>query len=60
MLDMPCREVQQSALHGVGHDGRYLERQAAIDQRIERFIAEKNSDTELVNYARAAARGMVQ
>ena len=60
MLDMPCREVQQSALHGIGHDGRYLERQAAIDQRIERFIAEKNSDTELVNYARAAACGMVQ
>jgi hypothetical protein len=60
MLDMPCREVQRSALHGIGHDGRYLERQAAIDQRIERFIAAKNSDTELVNYARAAARGMVQ
>ena len=60
MLDMPCREVQRSALHGIGHDGRYLERQAAIDQRIDRFITEKRGDADLVEYARAAARGMVQ
>lgn len=60
MLDMPCREVQRSALHGIGHDGRYLERQEAIDQRIARFIAATKDDMELVDYARAAARGMVQ
>ncbi len=60
MLDMPCREVQRSALHGIGHDGRYMERQAAIDQRIDRFIADKRGDADLVDYARAAARGMVQ
>jgi hypothetical protein len=60
MLDMPCHEVQRSALHGIGHDGRYMERQAAIDQRIDRFIADKRGDADLVDYARAAARGMVQ
>jgi len=60
MLDMPCREVQRSALHGIGHDGRYMERQAAIDQRIDRFIADKRGDADLVDYARAAARGRVQ
>lgn len=60
MLDMPYREVKRSALHGIGHDGRYLERQAAIDQRITRFIASVKDDVDLVHYARAAARGMVQ
>ncbi len=60
MLDMPCREVQRSALHGIGHDGRYLQRQEAIDERIARFIAATKDDSELVDYARAAARGMVQ
>lgn len=60
MLDMPYRQVQRSALHGIGHEGRYLERQAAIDQRIARFVVAKKDDTELVNYAHAAACGMVQ
>jgi hypothetical protein len=60
MLDMPFREVQRSALHGIGHDGRYLQRQAAIDERIARFIAATKDDVDLVEYARAAARGMVQ
>jgi hypothetical protein len=60
MLDMPYREVQRSALHGIGHNGRYLERQTAIDQRIARFVATTKDDTELANYARAAACGMVQ
>ena len=60
MLDMPCREVQRSALHGIGHDGRYLERQVAIDERIARFIAATKDDADLVEYAHAAARGMVQ
>jgi hypothetical protein len=60
MLDMPCREVQRSALYGIGHNGNELERQAAIDQRIARFVAATKDDMELVNYARAAACGMVQ
>ena len=60
MLDMPCREVQRSALCAIAHDGLYLERQAAIDRRIDRFIAVKKGDADLVEYARAAVRSMVQ
>lgn len=60
MLDMPFREVQRSALHGIGHTVHDLQRKEAIDQRIARFITTVPNDAELVNYARAAADGMVQ
>jgi len=60
MLDIPCREVQRSALHGIGHSVRYLQRDEVVRQRIARFVDAVKDDTELVNYARAAADGMVQ
>lgn len=60
MLDMPFREVQRSALHGIGHTVHDLQRKEAIDQRIARFVTTVAQDAELVNYARAAADGMVQ
>ena len=61
MLDVPCREVQVAALHGIGHCGRYLERQDAIDRTVEAFIrAVDPDDLELKNYADAARRGCVQ
>lgn len=60
MLDMPFREVRRSALHGIGHAVPYLQRDQVIKKRIARFINEVKTDTELVNYARAAADGRVQ
>jgi hypothetical protein len=60
MLDMPCREVRRSALHGIGHAVRYLQRDEAVKQRIARCIDAVKGDAELVDYARAAADGMVQ
>jgi hypothetical protein len=61
MLDMPCREVQIAALHGIGHDGRDLQRPPGIlNERVERFIRQVRDDDELITYARAAASGMVQ
>ncbi|SFU83523.1 hypothetical protein SAMN05216350_10644 [Polaromonas sp. YR568] len=60
MLDMPCREVQRSALHGIGHSVRYLQRDEVVRQRIARFVDTVKGDIELVNYALAAADGMVQ
>jgi hypothetical protein len=61
MLDVPCREVQVAALHGIGHCGCDLERQDIIDGTVEAFIRsiDKN-DQELKNYADAARRGCVQ
>jgi hypothetical protein len=61
MLDVPCREVQVAALHGIGHCGPYLERQETIDRTIEGYIRslDKN-DRELKDYADAARRGCVQ
>jgi hypothetical protein len=61
MLSNPCREVKISALHGIGHDKRYMLRDAEIDERIEQFIRQIDpEDEELKNYARAAKAGMVQ
>jgi hypothetical protein len=61
MLNNPCREVQISALHGIGHEKRYLQRDAEINARMERFIRQINpTDTELRAYAQAAQYGMVQ
>lgn len=61
MLEVPCREVQVSALHGIGHEGRYLQRPRELQERVELFIRSVPAhDEELKNYARAAAQGMVQ
>jgi hypothetical protein len=60
MLDMPCREVQRSALHGIGHSVRELKRDEVVKQRIASFVDVVKGDAELVNYAHAAANGMVQ
>lgn len=61
MLGSPFRAVQISALHGIGHNKRYLERDALVDGRIDAFIRELDkSDVELKNYALAARSGMVQ
>lgn len=61
MLDVPCRQVQVAALHGIGHCGRYLERQDAIDRTVEAFIRSiETDDHELKDYADAARRGCVQ
>ncbi|MDP2448001.1 MAG: hypothetical protein Q8M93_11735 [Polaromonas sp.] len=60
MLDVPCREVQVAALHGIGHEVHALQREDIVERRIARFIEAARDDTELVAYARAAASGMVQ
>lgn len=61
MLDVPCREVQVAALHGIGHCGGDLDRQDVIDRTVEAFIRTiGNDDRELKNYADAARRGCVQ
>ncbi|MGA0611272.1 hypothetical protein [Caldimonas sp. KR1-144] len=61
MLDVPCREVQVAALHGIGHCGRHLERQDIIDRIVEAFIRSiDKADQELKDYADAARRGCVQ
>lgn len=61
MLEVPCRDVQVSALHGIGHEGRALLRPRELQERVEQFIRSVPAhDEELKNYARAAARGMVQ
>lgn len=61
MLDVPCREVQMAALHGIGHEGHVLDRRQAIDARIERFLrGVAPDDTALREYAQAARLGMVQ
>lgn len=61
MLQMPWREVQVAALHGIGHKLRYLDRQGEIDNTVVAFIRSiAPNDTELKNYAEAARQGMVQ
>jgi hypothetical protein len=61
MLGNPCRKVQISALHGIGHEKRYLQRDAEIDARVDQFIRQIDAaDEELKNYAHAAKAGMVQ
>ena len=59
MLDMPYREVQIAALHGIGHD---VDAKAdAVDQIISAFIRRLGKkDEELENYAQAVRRGCVQ
>ncbi|MES2608850.1 MAG: hypothetical protein V4679_01350 [Pseudomonadota bacterium] len=61
MLDVPCRDVQVSALHGIGHEGRALLRPRELQERVKQFIRSVPAhDEELRNYAGAAAQGMVQ
>ena len=60
MLEMPYRDVQVSALHGIGHDGDLLDRPQELQQRLSEFIRHVKDDDELKNYAEAAACGMVQ
>lgn len=61
MLEVPCRDVQVSALHGIGHEGRALLRPRELQERVEQFIRGVPAhDEELRNYAYAAAQGMVQ
>lgn len=61
ILGVPCREVQVAALHGIGHCGRDLERQADIDATVEALIRSiGKSDQELEDYAKAARQGCVQ
>lgn len=61
MLDVPCREVQVAALHGIGHCGGDLDRQDVIDRTVDAFIRTiDKDDRELKNYADAARRGCVQ
>lgn len=61
ILAMPEREVQISALHGIGHLGRYLSRQPAIDDEVKSFLKERvTDDQELRGYAEAARLGRVQ
>ena len=60
LLKVPHRDVQVSALHGIGHNVRYLQRQNEIDRAVAGFIATHENDFELVQYARVAASGMVQ
>jgi hypothetical protein len=60
MLEMPCREVQVAALHGIGHnigdEGRAL-----MEQLVDDFLQRLDPrDEELRNYARAARAGEVQ
>jgi hypothetical protein len=61
MLQMPWREVQVAALHGIGHKLHYLNRRREIDNTVVAFIRSiAPNDTELKNYAEAARQGMVQ
>lgn len=60
MLEMPWRDVQVAALHGIGHNVRNLDQQP-IDAAIDRFLRTVAPwDTELKDYAHAARRGLVQ
>lgn len=60
MLEMPWREAQISALHGIGHEGAELKRYKELQAHMDAFIRNVKNDEELKNYAQAAARGMVQ
>lgn len=60
MLSTPWRDVQVSALHGIGHHVAHLGR-PAVERRIEAFVRTLDpGDDELRNYAHAAAQGCVQ
>ena len=61
LLAMPWREVQVSALHGIGHNAGDLARQPAIDAAIAAFVQQVDlADVEVRTYAEAARLGRVQ
>ena len=60
MLAMPYRAAQESALHGIGHEGVRLKRPKELQAHMDAFIRNVTGDDELKAYAQAAARGMVQ
>lgn len=60
MLHMPCRKVQISALHGIGHERNELQRDREIDKELKQFIKNIKQDDELKRYAQAAKAGAVQ
>ena len=61
MLKVPCREVQIAALHGIGHRGNDLDRDAEVGKTVAAFTAGLHgSDDELRQYAEAARLGRVQ
>lgn len=61
LLAMPVREVQISALHGIGHWVNYLDHDDDINRSITAFVKRLgNSDNELSQYAEAARSGRVQ
>ena len=61
LLAMPFREVQISALHGIGHWVNELDRDDDINRSITAFVKRLgNSDNELLQYAEAARSGRVQ
>jgi hypothetical protein len=61
MLSVQCKEVQIAALHGIGHNGRDLQRQSAIDSRIAQFCLQTDpADQDLLDYAEDARCGQVQ
>lgn len=60
MLDVPCREVQVAALHGIGHEQDRLNRRDEIDKTVAAFIRSiDRNDPNLKSYAEAARQGMV-
>lgn len=60
MLQVPFREVQIAALHGIGHHINFLD-QPAVDQAIASLMRRVGrDDEELTNYAQAARTGCVQ
>ena len=60
MLNVPCRDVQIAALHGIGHHVHHLDRRIVIDETIAAFTRRLGADDdELRNYAEAARQGTV-
>lgn len=60
MLTVPCREVQIAALHGIGHELKYLHRHDDIDKTVTAFIRSVDpADQNLKTYAEAARQGCV-
>ncbi len=61
MLDVPCREVQISALHGIGHHIHDLDDRPAIEEAVAAFLRHLDpADAELRSYAAMALEGRVQ
>jgi hypothetical protein len=61
LLAQPFREAQVAALHGIGHNVMFLDRQPLVDDTLHAFIGRTDPDDgELRRYAEAARRGMVQ